>query len=97
MTMDSPEYEQMKTIVHSPEGQKAAMDATNAGRPALNGVDPLLRVALGKSYSQENLGPLNAGYEVAAVMRESGYTEAGRGACDKGCVAKSGQKWKPKV
>jgi hypothetical protein len=71
MTMDSPEYQTMKKIVHSSAGQKAALDATNAGRPALNGVDPLLRAALDNSYSQENLGPLNAAYEVAAVMRES--------------------------
>ena len=28
----------------------------------------MLQAALGKNYSQENLGPLNAGYEVAAVM-----------------------------
>jgi hypothetical protein len=96
MTMHRPEYEEMKTIIQSPEGQKAAMDATNDGRPALNGVDPLLQAALGRNYSQENFGPLNAGYEVAAVMRELGYTDAGRGACDKGRVARSGQKWKPK-
>jgi hypothetical protein len=96
MTMDSPEYGAMKEIVHSPAGQTAALVATNAGRPALNGVDPLLQAALGKNYSQENVGPLNAGYEVTAVMRELGYTEAGRGACDTGCVARSGQKWKPK-
>jgi hypothetical protein len=96
MTMDSPEYGAMKKIVHSEAGRKAALDATNAGRPALCGVDPLLKKALGNDYSQDNLGPINAGYEVAAVMRELGYTEAGTGICSSGCVAKGGRKWKLK-
>jgi hypothetical protein len=93
MPMDSPEYGAMKEIVHSPAGRKAALDATNAGRPALDGVDPLLQAALNKNYNEENLDPLNAGYEVAAVMRDLGYIEAGRGAWAEGCVAKSGRKW----
>jgi hypothetical protein len=97
MTMDSPEYRAMKQVIHSEAGRKAALDATHAGFPALCGVDPLLRRALGEDYSQANLGPINAGYEVAAVMRRLGYTEAGMGVCPNGCVARSGRKWMPKV
>jgi len=96
LTMDSPTYQAIRDVIRSAAGRQAALDATNAGRPALCGVDPLLQRALGDEYRQENFSPVNAGYEVAAVMREAGYTEAGTGICPKGCVAKSGTKWKPK-
>jgi hypothetical protein len=99
---DDPLFQAMKAIIWSSEGQQAALDATNAGRPAVCGVDPLLQTALGREYrhiAPANTGPrlpLEVGSQVAMVMRQLGYTESGRGVCPKECVIKSGQKWKPK-
>jgi len=94
--MDSPTYQAIRAVIRSAEGRQAAAAATQAGRPALAGVDPLLQENIGAAYNWQSLGPLNAGYEVAAVMRELGYTEAGTGSCPNGCVARSGTRWKPK-
>jgi len=96
LTLDSPTYQTIKRIVWSPEGQQAALEAVKCGHPALGGVDPLLQKELGKDYGREDLGTASAGSEVAMMMRERGYTEAGRGSCPHGCVARSGLTWKPK-
>jgi len=96
LTMDSPTYQEMRAVIRSQEGRQAAVDAANADLPALAGVDPLIQAKLGLAYNQQSFGPVNAGYEVAAIMREMGYTEAGPGSCPKGCIARSGQRWKSK-
>jgi hypothetical protein len=91
----------MKAIIWSSEGKQTALDSTEAGFPALCGVDLLLQRKLHNEYRHdpaiESLQlPLIVGSEVANVMRELGYTETRRAKCPEGCVAKTGLKWKPK-
>ena len=54
-----------------------AVQATNLDRPALCGVDVLLRMELGTDYARANHGTWYAAYAVAELMREMGYVEAG--------------------
>lgn len=76
-------------IVGSPEGIAAAKKAADKGRPALAGVDTMLRAALGDDY-----GPTEptswAGTFVAEQMRRLGYQQDGKRPLPKGCVAKTG-------
>ena len=93
LTADDPVYLKIKEIVHSAEGQKAALAATAEGRPALSGVDPLLQAALGPQYQQYDQGPSSAGFEIAKMMRALGYKKHKSKPCGVGCVAKTGQTW----
>jgi hypothetical protein len=98
LTVDSVEFQTIQKIVRSAEGIAAAVLAAKQGRPALCGVDSLLREEfekLGISYKAVYSGTLNAGSELSALMQERGYTKAGRGRCPSGCVAQSGILWKP--
>ena len=65
-------YEEIRGIVRSDAGREAALSAVEQGFPALCGVDPLLRAALGDLYLPYD-GPFNAGFAVAELMRELGY------------------------
>lgn len=49
-TRDHPVICRIAEIVGSPEGIAAAKKAADNGQPALTGVDPLLRAALGDDY-----------------------------------------------
>ena len=89
-------YKCMRQVVHSADGIKRAVRATNDGQPALAGVDELLRRELGAEYARANDGAWWAGFTVAEVMREMGYEEAGTGKCPPGCVASEGVIWRPK-
>jgi hypothetical protein len=94
--MDQAIYKLMEQLVHSAEGIKRAVRATNDGQPALAGVDELLRRELGSEYARANNGTWCAGFAVAQVMREMGYVEAGTGKCPPDCVAGQGTVWKPR-
>lgn len=93
--MTSFEYQKMKHVVHSEAGRDAAKAATCLGLPAICGVDPLIRKALGDAY--DAYGPNNVGYEVKAAMLKMGFVGLRRGLCPKkcGCVAKGGMIFKP--
>ena len=73
-----------------------AVQATNLDRPALCGVDVLLRMELGTDYARANNGTRYAAYAVAALMREMGYVQAGTGKCSSDCVAGHGIVWETK-
>ncbi len=71
-------YKCMRQVVHSADGIKRAVRATNDGQPALAGVDELLRRELGAEYARANDGAWWAGFTVAEVMREMGTRKPGR-------------------
>lgn len=95
MSIHDPVFRQIHDIAWSPEGKRAAVEATEKGWPAISGVDLLLKEKLGDKYRSEDKGTLSAGSVVAEVMRHLGYREAGTGKCPEGCVAKTGMTWKP--
>ena len=80
---------QIEEIVASPEGRQAAKDAADQGRPALAGVDSLLRDALGPDYGLFDTTNW-AGTFVAEEMRKLGYRQDGQRSLPRGSVAKSG-------
>jgi hypothetical protein len=94
LTLDDPIHRKMVEIVWSTEGQKAALEATAKGLPALCGVDPLLRSELGDLYGKHDMGTASAGAIVAEVMRHKGYTKAESRPCPPGCVAMTGVMWR---
>lgn len=73
-----------------------AVRAANMDRPALCGVDVLLRMELGTDYARANHGTWYAGYAVAELMREMGYVQAGTAKCSPDCIAGEGIIWKTK-
>jgi len=89
-----PLYIRMHQIIFSAEGRNAAISAVEKGLPPLVGVDPMLNAALQADYGNHNMGPANAGFIVAALMRHLGYRETGTSApLPPGCVAKTGMLW----
>jgi hypothetical protein len=80
----------MRKIIFSPEGTAAAFRAAERGEPALAGVDPLLRNALGADYGKHNEATVQAGFLIADLMRQAGYREGAPKPLPAGCVAKSG-------
>jgi hypothetical protein len=94
MRMSDPVYIRMEEIAWSPEGRAAALKATKDGLPALAGVEPLIREALGDRYNPHDMGTMNAGYIVGEVMRHLGYVDAGQSKMPEGSVAKTAMIWK---
>ena len=94
--MHNATYKVIERLVRSEEGIMLAVQATNMDRPALCGVDVLLRRELGTDYARANHGTWYAGYAVAELMREMGYVQAGTGECSPDCVAGRGIIWKTK-
>jgi hypothetical protein len=91
-----PAYIAMEEIVWSPQGRRAAVEATKKGLPALAGVEPLIVAALGDRYGPHDQGTMSAGYIQAELMRHLGYIEDGQGRMPDGSVAKTAMKWKPR-
>lgn len=85
-----PITRKINEVVFSDEGKQAAIDAAAKGLPAIAGIDPLLRAALGSEYGKHNLTTAIAGDRVAYLMRDLGFREAGQRALPKGCTAKTG-------
>jgi hypothetical protein len=93
---DDPIILKMYEIIHSAQGKTAAIEATKEGRPALEGIDPLLSAALGVDYGSHNDGTINAGYLVAQMMRSQGYQLSGRkGKLPPTCIAKTAEIYVP--
>jgi hypothetical protein len=90
-----PVLEKMIEIVHSPEGIKAALEAADAGTPAMAGIDRLLQKELGSTYSKHDQGPQRAGWEVAKIMRKKHYKPVGRKPCGNDCVCGRATMWVP--
>jgi hypothetical protein len=92
MPNDHPLSIKMSEIINSKEGKAAAIAATEAGQPAMMGIDPLLLAALGDSYTKYNQITMTAGSQVAEMMRSLGYKSSGRkGKLPAGCVAKTAE------
>jgi len=95
LKMDDPLTLRMWSIIHSAEGKAACFAATTQGFPAVAGVDPMLREALGVDYGSHNQSTNTAGAIVAEVMRTAGYVQAAEGKpLPAGSVAKTGWFWK---
>ncbi|GEL44222.1 hypothetical protein MEX01_48130 [Methylorubrum extorquens] len=97
LTEDHPLYQEMYGIIMSPEGKAAALNAVEAGLPAMAGVDPLLQERMGKRYNNEQQMTVNAGYITGSVMISLGYEKHKEGVTlPAGCVARSSTTWKLK-
>ncbi|ESZ65942.1 hypothetical protein [Mesorhizobium sp. L103C131B0] len=93
ITLSDPVHIRMEEIIWSSEGKKLLVEATEAGLPALAGVEPLIVVDLGAQYSPHDLGTVDAGAIVGAVMRHLGYELGGRADMPAGSVAKTAATW----
>lgn len=89
--LDDAIGKQMERIIFSVEGREAAVQATRDGLPALSGVDPLLRAALGADYGKHNEATVQAGYLVAKLMQQLGYNDGPAKPLPSGCVASTGK------
>ncbi|KRD72085.1 hypothetical protein [Ensifer sp. Root278] len=96
MTLNDPVYLAMEEIIWSPAGQIRLREAVEQGLPALAGVEPMIREALGERYHPHDLGTASAGAIVAEVMRHMGFTQSGTGKMPEGSVAKTAKLWAPK-
>lgn len=94
MKLSDPVYLRMQEIIWSAEGKKAAVVATEAGLPALAGVEPLIVADLGDHYHPHNDGTKSAGGIVGELMRFLGYELAGQADMPAGSVAKTAALWK---
>jgi hypothetical protein len=68
----------MYDAINSPEGRAGAVKATKDGEPALAGVEPLIRAALGVDYGPHNWMTVIAGSMVGEMMQSLGYRKVGR-------------------
>ena len=87
LSVDHPTFQTMAIIVQSAEGIKAAVLATSKARPALEGVDPLLRKALGGAYTRDNQVTMNAAWLVVQEMRAMGFVEGHTAKLTDECIA----------
>lgn len=94
LNWEDPITLKMYDIIHSKEGQEAALAATAAGEAAMAGVDPLLQAALGVDYGPHNQGTNTAGSIVAHLMRSLGYVNGGKKALPAHCRAKTAETWR---
>lgn len=87
----------MEEIAWSSQGKGLMVEATEAGLPALAGVEPLIVADLGPLYHPHDLGTVDAGSIVGEVMRHLGYELAGRANMPAGSVAKTAATWRPRI
>lgn len=87
LSTDHPMFKAMAAIIQSAEGIKAAVLSTSNKRPALEGVDPLLRSKLGDAYTRDNQVTLNAAWLVVQEMRAMGFVEGHTAKLTDDCVA----------
>ena len=78
VTLDGPIGRAMARIIFSPVGKSAAIEATSKGRPALAGVDPLLKAGMGDDYAKSYEATIQAGYLVRKLMDTLGYEKSGQ-------------------
>jgi hypothetical protein len=95
LRLTDPVYLRIKEIIYSPDGRAAVLAATAKGEPALAGVDPLLKAALGTDYKRDDLGTASAGDLVAKLMRGLGYKAHKTKRCGPECVARTALTWLP--
>ena len=84
----------MIEVIYSSTGRQAAIAATNAGEAAMEGIDPLLQVALGSDYGPHNMATNRAGEITGALMRSLGYIKSVQKDLPRHCIAKTAASWK---
>lgn len=93
LSSNDPIVLKMRDVIFSPEGRAGAVAATKAGRPALEGVEPLLQEALGVDYGPHNWGTVIAGSMIGELMQTLGYRKNGRKTLAPFCKAKTAAMW----
>jgi hypothetical protein len=73
LAMDDPITLKIGDLLNSEEGTKALIAATEAGLPAMAGIDRMLSQTLGVDYGGHNMSIATAGSLVAKRMRQLGY------------------------
>lgn len=92
LKLDSPVGKLLVRLVNSPDAVRGAVEATQQGRPALAGIEPLLVERMGLSYSQRYEATVQAGYVVARMMERLGHKRSGKkGPMPDGSVATSAE------
>jgi hypothetical protein len=92
LTMHDPIAIEIYEIVNSEESKIAMIEATNEGKPAIDGIDRRLSEELGVDYGPHNQATNIAGIHVADCMRRLGYRKSNRkGRLTKGSVAKTAE------
>ena len=94
LRMDDPLSLRIYEVVWSEEGRDGCKAATEAGWPAIAGVDAILRSKLGVDYGPENQVTNRAGVIVGELMRHLGYVKDGERPMPSGSVAKTGATWR---
>jgi len=92
LAMDDPITLKIGDLLNSKEGMKALIATTEAGLPAIAGIDRTLSQTLGVDYRGHNMSTATAGSLVAARMRQLGYRNSGKkGKLPSGSVAMTGE------
>lgn len=87
-----PLVQKMTKIINSAKAVRVAIEATEAGLPAMQGVDPILSIALGVDYGPHNRATNEAGYLISQMMKSKGYVNSGRkGSLPSYCIAKTAE------
>jgi transcriptional regulator with XRE-family HTH domain len=89
---DHPTIRAIYEVVMSAEGIKAGVEAIEAGKPAMAGVDPILQDQVPDYGGRETT--TWAGYYVAAAMRKEGYQTTTSGPLPANCKAKTAMLFK---
>ena len=90
--LDSPAGRRLQEVVFSVEGKAAGVEAADKGLPALAGIEPLLRRALGHGYERAYEATVQAGYVVANMMEQNGFKKTGgKGAMPSDSIAKTAE------
>jgi hypothetical protein len=92
LKLDDPAGPEMYKVIFSFEGKTAGVEATLEGLPALAGIEPLIRSALGQQYEKRYEATVQAGYLVALMMDTQGYKRARKkGKMPAGSIAKTAE------
>jgi hypothetical protein len=86
MLNSDPDYILMDKIIWARKSE--ALEAVEAGLPALAGIEPFIREELGERYRPQ--------YLTGGLMKHLGYVDDGPGQMPPGSVAKTAMKWKLK-
>ena len=85
---------EMGDIINSKSGRAACFAATEAGLPALAGVEPMIVTALGDRYRQTYMATVQAGSLVGKMMQLAGYKQLKQIPMPEGSVAKTATAWR---
>ena len=96
ISMSDPRVIEMNDIITSKDGRKACVAAADSGRPALAGVEPLIKNQMGSRYNSGSQITVTAGSLVGMLMYSLGYAKGPPRPMPEGSIAKSAATWLPK-